>query len=445
MSEPVPHCPGVAVEIRFTAGRYHANPWGRHVNEGAVEWPPSPWRFLRALIAVWRADGSTSEPAVRSLMAKLAAAPSFQLVPTTTAHLRHYVPYKDSQRLLLDPFVVVQDAITITWPGCSLIGEEEAVLEGLLEQLTYLGRAESWCQCRRVSLPTSLAQARPLQDEEPFGGTTVTLLCAQRSATLEQLEITTGEVQRRRLNRPPGSEWVTYAIDPKPLSETPSEPRPQLAIYLLRSSTPIPEEQTLRLSDRIRRELLRRHGDRHSPVFGGKISGVARADNHQHLHVLPDGGGESIERVLLWAPGGFGPSEVEVLRTLSGIPAQGCQEKVQLLPWTLIEQPGEETFGRSASWKSSSPYIPARHPKTRERDSIPEQIRRECQQRGLPEPTIEITDTAEGWVSQRHDRPKPAGPPQMVSLKFPNPIPGPLLLGADSHFGMGRFEPDQEG
>ena len=24
----------VAVEIQFTAGRYHANPWGRHVNGG---------------------------------------------------------------------------------------------------------------------------------------------------------------------------------------------------------------------------------------------------------------------------------------------------------------------------------------------------------------------------------------------------------------------------
>jgi len=39
------------IELRFPAGRYHATPWGSHVNEGAVEWPPSPWRLLRALIA----------------------------------------------------------------------------------------------------------------------------------------------------------------------------------------------------------------------------------------------------------------------------------------------------------------------------------------------------------------------------------------------------------
>ena len=35
--------------LTFPWGRYHANPWGRHVNEGAVELPPSPWRLLRAV------------------------------------------------------------------------------------------------------------------------------------------------------------------------------------------------------------------------------------------------------------------------------------------------------------------------------------------------------------------------------------------------------------
>ena len=43
----------LAIEFKFLAGRFHATPWGRQVNEGAVEWPPSPWRLLRALIAVW--------------------------------------------------------------------------------------------------------------------------------------------------------------------------------------------------------------------------------------------------------------------------------------------------------------------------------------------------------------------------------------------------------
>ena len=44
-----------ALRFRFPAGRYHATPWGRNVNEADVAWPPEPWRLLRALIAAyWR-------------------------------------------------------------------------------------------------------------------------------------------------------------------------------------------------------------------------------------------------------------------------------------------------------------------------------------------------------------------------------------------------------
>ena len=44
----------VTLKLTFPGGRYHATPWGRHVNEGVPEWPPSPWRLLRALVAVWK-------------------------------------------------------------------------------------------------------------------------------------------------------------------------------------------------------------------------------------------------------------------------------------------------------------------------------------------------------------------------------------------------------
>jgi CRISPR-associated protein Csb2 len=41
----------ISLSLRFLAGRYHATPWGRHVNEAALAWPPEPVRVLRALIA----------------------------------------------------------------------------------------------------------------------------------------------------------------------------------------------------------------------------------------------------------------------------------------------------------------------------------------------------------------------------------------------------------
>ena len=44
----------LAIRFDFTANRYHATQWGRHVNEGVLEWPPSPWRILRAIVATWQ-------------------------------------------------------------------------------------------------------------------------------------------------------------------------------------------------------------------------------------------------------------------------------------------------------------------------------------------------------------------------------------------------------
>jgi CRISPR-associated protein Csb2 len=431
----------LAIEVEFTAGRYHANPWGRHVNEGAVEWPPSPWRFLRGLLAVWRSDGSQKEPLVRTLLGKIAAAPSFHLTPTTTAHLRHFVPHGEERRLMLDPFVVCEKAIVLTWPGLLLTEEEREALEAMVDRLTYLGRAESWCRARCIAPPLSPPHSRPLSPEEDWRGRMVTLLCAQEGVTLEQLEVTTGEVRRRRLNRPPGSRWVTYGLEPANRDEErEEETRPRLAVYLVRAARPIALEQTLRVADRIRGELLRQHGEAPSPVFGGKIAGAIREDNHLHLHVLPEGE-EAIERVVLWAREGFGRGEVEVLRRISRIPAQGRQPAFELLAWSLVDRPGDEQFSRARCWASSTPYLPPRHAKPNGRDSLPEQVRRECQQRGLPRPTVTAIEPWEGYVVQRHGQKRPAGQPQRIALEFLEPVGGPVLLGASSHFGLGRFKP----
>lgn len=51
----------VTISIRFLTGRAHLHPWQTHHSEGRVEWPPSPWRLLRALVAV-AGRGLTSLP-----------------------------------------------------------------------------------------------------------------------------------------------------------------------------------------------------------------------------------------------------------------------------------------------------------------------------------------------------------------------------------------------
>src|SRR5579884_263641 len=42
----------LSISIRFLTGRAHLHPWQTHHSEGRVEWPPSHWRLLRALVAI---------------------------------------------------------------------------------------------------------------------------------------------------------------------------------------------------------------------------------------------------------------------------------------------------------------------------------------------------------------------------------------------------------
>lgn len=135
------------IQLRFPGGRYHATPWGHHVNEGLVEWPPSPWRLLRALLATGHTRlGWRDVPTVGvSLLEKLAEAlPRYRLPTASTGHSRHYMPAPVKTTLVFDTWAHVGDGVlTITWP-IELTASEHDLLGRLVGELGYLGRSESW-------------------------------------------------------------------------------------------------------------------------------------------------------------------------------------------------------------------------------------------------------------------------------------------------------------
>ncbi|MDQ3257532.1 MAG: type I-U CRISPR-associated protein Csb2, partial [Acidobacteriota bacterium] len=82
----------IAISMSFLAGRFHATPWERHVNESGIEYPPSSWRFLRALVATFyraRPDDMTEEQLTR-ILTTLSTPPSFHLPRASIGHTRHY-------------------------------------------------------------------------------------------------------------------------------------------------------------------------------------------------------------------------------------------------------------------------------------------------------------------------------------------------------------------
>lgn len=141
----------LTIEFRFVNGMYHATPWQRHVNEADVEWPPSPWRILRSLIAVWyRKAGYDhfAESDFRALMHSLSEEPPVYSLPAAVhSNKRHYMPVGEIGKttLVYDGFLKMSkdSAILVHWPNLSLTEEHRKLLDYLLDRLTYLGRAES--------------------------------------------------------------------------------------------------------------------------------------------------------------------------------------------------------------------------------------------------------------------------------------------------------------
>jgi CRISPR-associated protein Csb2 len=257
-----------AVCFEFLTGKYHATPWARHVNEGAIEWPPSPWRILRALVATgfnrlsWT-DGIPST--ARTLLVKLAEQPPRYHLPTANAsHSRHYMPLFDGKTTkVLDTFAIVGGPMFVEWDA-TLGLDERAVFTSLLNAMPYLGRAESWVRAQMVEatparedsrwcsfakqppsmgyervdllspLPASgydtwrrehvVASGRVVLEREvaravekgkkpPSSLNSKQLTAVEERYPIdlcEMLRIDTGTLQTEGWNVPPGTRWVTY-------------------------------------------------------------------------------------------------------------------------------------------------------------------------------------------------------------------------------------------
>ena len=170
----------LSIAFKFVAGRYHATPFGHHVNEGLIEWPPSPWRIARALISVGYTSGvwdqSGLPPVARNLLEGLCSElPHFVLPPVTGTHSRHYVPIgvldsktkREKTTLVFDTWARVGDQELIaTWANVNLRPTELSLLRTLVRRLNYLGRSESWVQGRVVADDQFVPEANCFPEEE---------------------------------------------------------------------------------------------------------------------------------------------------------------------------------------------------------------------------------------------------------------------------------------
>jgi len=214
--------------------------------------------------------------------------------------------------------------------------------------------------------------------------------------------------------------------------------------------------QTLAVAERVRVALMRASGSRVPWQVSGKDQQGRPRLGHEHLYILPFASGlvsgeGRVDRVLLWARGGLDPRTAAVVEHLSD---HGGWIRVGRNPPLRLERLGgaapSQVLGPARVWHSVSGFAPPRHTKRRRgsiQDPPEQQLARLCEAvLGQTPRAVEICPGfAERWSGAMEVRSKDTASRTGIrcsgwTLRFDQPVAGPLALGYGAHFGLGRFE-----
>lgn len=485
----------IALRIEFLAGRFHANPWDRGTNDGEVEWPPSPWRLLRAIAAGWYRSGGSDDgdrEVFLALLDRLTEPPSFLLPRASAGHTRHYMPLgtvkngQPERTMILDSFIALEkgrepvaNAYAI-WQHVELTSEQRGILERCCTFITYLGRAESWCAVSVVhSLPSDdRLQSVDLASRTMRDGPVVRRLAAGPSlrgeGLLSALTETTGEMRKARRLVPCGTAWAEYRLPPDFLMVREQYERaersqavlgPALMRFALERGTHSPKpsmRDAVVFGELLRaaaiKQFSQKNGEPAPYRLAGKAEDGAPRAGHDHPYFLAfdeEGRGE-IDGIDVWFPEGCTHAEYRAVTSVQLL----CERVIydDDYPLTFI---GPVQPGRSAVWQSATPIVLERFPKVRGTngsrriaDAPAEQIAEMIRRRVGRAARVELWEAGRG-IERAHGghlridafrrtrirKTLPPLPVAAATIHFDEPAEGPIVLGRLAHFGLGRFEP----
>ncbi len=474
----------IAIKMCFLAGRFHATPWGHHVNEGVVEYPPSLWRFLRSLVATFHrtAPENVDEPSLRRILDALSDAPEFHLPNASIAHTRHYDQANKSVKFF-DTFVSLnpQDEIIWIWQDAKLDETDHHNLAKLLRNLGTFGRSESWCEAELVedfSAIEKINSSPVSRGEFNRGKETIRLLLPNEKGEnlLNTLKVETSKMRKEKQLEPNGSRWTTYERDSKLLTPSRIAPRkksPERKITVARfalSSSVLPlATKAMIFSELMRFEISRnRAGNSFSPAFAGKTQDTREPlKNHVHAHFVAtdedfDG---RLDHITIFAECGFNRDDLAAIGQIRRITRR--RENLPNLDLILTGLGNKEDFPqipifrKSKLWRSVTPFSLPNFPNRgggkppRPKDLPEAQLIKELESRGLPVPfRIERIDGYETgkrpkmrWLEFHHERLRKDMRGKGLygfEIEFAEEMAGPISVGFGCHFGLGLFLPVRE-
>lgn len=404
----------LAIEMRFPAGKYHATPWNRQVNEGAVEWPPSPWRILRALISTWyhKLQAEIDEDTIRRIIEKLSASPLYFLPKASLGHSRHYMPlYWEATTMVIDTFAAIdrESQLIIEWPQIDLSIEERLALSKLLDRIGYLGRAESWIEAGLAEDHLAQANCIPLNEDStlPNGFEGIQTLAAMppqeylswrqkevearrsrglaelgdasklKKKDLEKIEQSlpadlfsalhadTADLKKAGWSQPPGSVWIYYArprdafaVMPHTSKFLDHQDKATIARFAVASQVPPRLTDAVSFAERIHIALVSRSDG--STVFTGCDESNRPLTGHKHAFILCEsnlglgkGRRGDVTHVVIHAPMGFELQDRQALDGLSRVWGHGGHD-IQLI---LLGVGQPEDFAGLDESRGESPML----------------------------------------------------------------------------------------
>jgi CRISPR-associated protein Csb2 len=399
----------MALRIRheFPLGRYHATPWRQSVFEDRRgEWPPSPWRLLRALSARWfqysREVGGQNPAVVETLLRALASElPRFYL-PSAGERgpaIRQYQPTgefawsdpkkgsgalkKSKTTLVPDQYQVAGvDPLYWIWDEVNLGSEEIALLRALLQRTLYFGRAESHCVLQ-IAEDAPSANCEPIIADAAGQGTPVLAADWRSPLRVDSLLAETDSELLRNAPVPPGAVWVQYRLALKaPRRATrvhaPAAVSSRYAQFAMGGRVYPPPERWIKVTERFRGSVLEEYkrvcgglGPRYSLLAGKDPLTGQPNDDHRHAYFVlwPDENGDPT-RLIVWRRAEeFSVEEMSSLSLASERDLDWEDTPFQSggrpQPWSvrLVQMPGATSLppgfaGTSRIWESVTPFVP---------------------------------------------------------------------------------------
>lgn len=357
------------LRITLLSGRYGATPWGRSEHEGQVEYPPSPWRLLRAVLhGAFALSGSSRQlpDGVPALIVRLAEQPpSYHLPYGEYGQIRGFRPVYGNEsvppldtfgggysqatgkrRSFIDSFLELGQgaALHVSWP-VDLDAEQERLLGSCLAGLSYLGRAEYPAIWQVVpSMPA--ANCTP----DPDG--TLSVLGIGGSDALEGLLMNAQQGRQEGRQNLPGQRWLAYCYIPERpavLSQGSQAPAVNRALYAFLSHYPMPATAGIAWTDRLHRALLRQASA--SALFAGLAGGQPLGEDQRAWYCWQQQEG-SISALEVLSPLPFSELEIEALQQLRRLFGRGGVE----VPLRLMRL-DHAAFGSHRQLRTATPML----------------------------------------------------------------------------------------